>query len=108
MAQYDFPVPDNLDDLLGLLNNANKLRLSLIHPDGTVQGYYASEYNTLQIEGNGTFQVANGNMDDAHVIFVADTPDQAAAFLFGCFFGTFRGKSLENIHDEFDPLREPI
>ena len=98
-SSYNFPVPTNIDELLGLLNGTRKLRLSLVGSDGTVQGYYAAEYGTRRIAGNGSIQILNGTIDDAQVLFTTDVPEQAAAFLTGCFLGAFHGRSLEDIHE---------
>lgn len=111
MAQFNFPIPEHLDGILGLLNGTNRLRLSLVSPDGTVQGYFATEYGNRHMDrpagtGAATIEILNGTMDDARVVFSADSAEQAASFLCGCFLGAFHGESLEDIQELVGRLQD--
>jgi hypothetical protein len=109
MAQFHFPMPGNLNAILTLLNDGSRgaLRLTLVSADGVVQGYHAAEYGTRQVPPPGAIQILQGRQDDAHVLFVADSAEQAAAFLAGCFLGAFHAAPLEDIQDRVTALREP-
>ncbi len=95
MPQFNFPVPPKIDETLSLLNRSKDMRLTLILADGTVHGYFATEYGREKVTGNGTLQVVNGALDDSRVLFVADTAEQAAIFLCGCFSAPFMVKALK-------------
>ena len=108
MAQFNFPLPASLDEMLRLLNENNRrLRLSFVRPDGVVLGHYATEYGTTSIEAPGAPQFISGSLDDARPVFVADSMEQSAAFLCGAFMGAFGGRPLEEIQDEVGRKRLP-
>jgi len=107
MAQYNFPLPGSLDEILRLVNEHNRrLRLSLVRADGAVMGYYATEYGTQRISTPpGRIEIISGSLDDSRVMYVADDAEQAAAFLCGVFLGAFGGRPMEDIQDEISRNR---
>lgn len=107
MAQFNFPLPAGLDEMLRLMNENNRrLRLSLVRPDGGVMGYHATEYGTRQTSAPGAAQIISGGQgDDARVLIVADSLEQAAAFICGAFLGAFGGRPLEDIQAEVSRKR---
>ena len=106
MAQFNFPLPPSIDEMLRLLNEHNRrLRLTLVRPDGSVQGHYATEYGTKSVGAPGAPQFISGSLDDSHVLFVADSMEQAGAFLCGTFLGAFGGRPMEDVQSEISRKR---
>jgi len=94
-----FPAPTDIGEILRLLNNDTKRRLSLLDSDGDVYGYYREQYGEQHISVSGKIEVVDGTVEDGHVIFITETPEVALGFLYGLFYGAFGGKDLEDIHD---------
>jgi hypothetical protein len=97
MAKYSFPVPDRIVDMLTLMNESRRLRLTMVRPDGAVRGYYATEYGTQQMPGTSAYRFILGSLDDGMTIAVMENENEAAAFIYGTFLGVFGGQSMEKI-----------
>lgn len=109
---FNFPLPDNIDEMLALLNSTNKLRLSVIDAQGNVQGYFMTEYGTRKVdpvsdeEGVALIRIVSGALDDSHILFTPADAIQAVTFLAGCFLGAFYERDLDAVHDEVDANRD--
>lgn len=109
-VQVGFEAPGHLHELLALMN-AKGMRLSLVDQRGTVYGHLADLYGQTAVRtptGDGLIRVLHGSDEDADVVFSSDDVEDIASFLHGCFFGIFRGKRLEDIHNAVTlPFEEP-
>ena len=76
MGTAKFPLPENISETLSLLS-----------PTG---------WNLTMVEHNGNIRIISGDQ----LVFTAHSPEEAEAFLAGCFLATFMGNSLQHIQDE--------
>ena len=96
----NFPAPTALHELMGLVNAQQKSRLTLVTRDGRVFGYYADHYGMEYLANDGKVHVLDGTQDESRIVFEADSDETALAFLFGCFYGIYHGRPLEDIQEE--------
>ncbi len=98
-----FEAPNNLPEMLGLLNQGGMgpLRLSVVDETGRVYGYLNQTLGITQDEAgaDGVVDILNGTLDDGRVIYKANDGAEALAFLYGAFLGMFHAKPLDVIHD---------
>jgi hypothetical protein len=101
--QIGFEAPDNLPEMLALLNQGGTgpLRLSVVDEAGGVFGYLNETRGITNDEAgaDGVVEILNGTLEDGKVIYRANGAADALAFLYGAFFGMYHGKALDVIHD---------
>ncbi len=101
--QIGFEAPDNLPEMLALLNHSGvgMLRLSVVDETGGVYGYLNETAGITRDEAgaDGRVDILNGTLDDGRVVYRAISAADALAFLYGAFLGMFHGKTLDVIHD---------
>jgi hypothetical protein len=101
--QIGFEAPDNLPEMLALINQGGMgpLRLSVVDETGGVYGYLNQTLGITQDDAgaDGVVDILNGTLDDGRVIYKANGAADALAFLYGTFLGMFHGKPLDVIHD---------
>ena len=101
--QIGFEAPDNLPEMLALLNQGGTgpLRLSVVDEDGNVYGYLNETLGMSQDDAgaDGKVDILNGTLDDGRVIYQANGAADALAFLYGAFLGMYHAKPLDVIHD---------
>ena len=100
--QIGFEAPDNLPEMLALLNHGGTgmLRLSVVDEAGGVYGYLNETAGITQDDAgaDGRVDILNGTLDDGRVVYRAISAADALAFLYGAFLGMFHGKTLDVIH----------
>ena len=101
MPQIGFEVPPSVGDVVSILNRTRKWNLTLIDTAGRIYGHYQANYGQFRETHTGSALLYNGDVDgDGHPIFVGETDEAAAIFLYGLFLGHFEERSLESIQDE--------
>ena len=102
MGRIGFEAPDTVQELLAVLNRSGKWVLTLVDSKGRVTGHYQETQGRAQeLNVGGGAVVYQGEVDgDGRILFAGDTDEGAIEFLYGCFLGTFGGRSLESIQDE--------
>lgn len=106
MAKIGFEAPDRIGDVINLLNQAedrdHKWRLTLVMPDGKVQGHLQVDHGALHTLAGTDYAVLNGDVDDDRDIVMFRTTDGEAAltFLYGVYYGVFGGIGLEEVQDK--------
>ena len=100
--QIGFEAPDNLPEMLALLNQGGTgpLRLSVVDETGGVYGYLNQTLGISQdaAGADGVVNILNGTLEDGRVIYKANGAADALAFLYGAFLGMFHAKPLDIIH----------
>ncbi|MBC8104133.1 MAG: hypothetical protein H7Z41_16285 [Cytophagales bacterium] len=98
-----FEAPDNLPEMLALLNQGGTgmLRLSVVDETGAVYGYLSETAGITSDKAgaDGVVEILNGTLDDGKVVYRAESGADALSFLYGAFLGMFHAKPLDVIHD---------
>lgn len=101
MAKIGYEAPPTVGEMLGLLNETGRFRLSVIANDGAVLGHLNTAFGKTHVSQTGQVLLINGELDDdARPLFIGESDEAVATFVYGVFLGAFGGRALEAIQDE--------
>jgi hypothetical protein len=103
-VKIGFEAPESVGDMLNMLNRGGNWQFTLVTPEGVLLGHLEGNTDISPITPDNTvperFLILSGDVDEAKMLFAAETAESAAAFVYGCFLLSFGGRSLEDIQDE--------